>query len=692
MHTGATERLQALIERAKELPICPGLSWDEPVWDVTSIAKVRAHKPRRFLLKFNRLATACEGPPVPLPEPFGSFGKCVVTHFRAKRRIGVDRQLRIVHALRYLCQALLDSGGDADPTRLTKGHFRIAEERIRERAAEETACQAGQVLESVAAWMDANGLTPVRLRYRSTTKRRRVGDPADPEGQERGLRKLPSQAALEALGDASAQPFDDGERIVLRTIDLLVVGGFRIGEALTLPAACWVEVPEVGPDGSVALDPRTGEPVVRYGIRYWPEKGGDPEPKWIPTPAVPLARRAIQELTELCREARERAAVLEADPSRVPLPGEHGPEDLLSLQELQRLLGVDNAQSSAQASSFLRQLGVEPRPQKEPRGSDGRRVKVFRVGDIERALAQRRHGLVVLERANGKKQRLSESLCVVYDKAFSPGSIGDRLLVRLLGEHTIRVALGGSVQRSESVFSRRGLTEADGSPIRIRTHAFRHWLNTLADHGGLSDLLLARWMGRKDLRQNEAYKHGTVAQRVRWVREMIETGGLTGPVAETYHGLDPVTRERFLEAQVHVVHFTPFGVCLHDYSMDPCAYHLRCLSGCLEYLRTKGDARERAELGKLEALLEKQIERYRDPVGRLPPDGGPFLDHSLRQLHGVRAALAVDAPEAETHGAGETLRLGSDGFAGTEVPVRRTPERVRVFPGGQRPGRPGEGL
>jgi len=35
---------------------------------------------------------------------------------------------------------------------------------------------------------------------------------------------------------------------------------------------------------------------------------------------------------------------------------------------------------------------------------------------------------------------------------------------------------------------------------------------------------------------------------------------------------------------MNTVHFTPWGLCLHDYSIDPCEYHLKCLEGCLDYL------------------------------------------------------------------------------------------------------------
>ena len=57
--------------------------------------------------------------------------------------------------------------------------------------------------------------------------------------------------------------------------------------------------------------------MKRCGLRYWPEKGGDPVVKWLPDCAVPLAKRAVDDLTRLCQKAREAAAVLERHPDRV---------------------------------------------------------------------------------------------------------------------------------------------------------------------------------------------------------------------------------------------------------------------------------------------------------------------------------------------------------------------------------------
>ena len=121
-----------------------------------------------------------------------------------------------------------------------------------------------------------------------------------------------------------------------------------------------------------------------------------------------------------------------------------------------------------------------------------------------------------------------------------------KFLPEIIGVTQINDALGNKAPL-ESVFSRRGLTEPDGSVMRIRTHAFRDWLNTLMSRGGLSDVNWPRWSGRRNIDQNAAYKHGTVEQRVAWAHEMIKEGQLRGSVADTYHAIDdPVEKEAFL--------------------------------------------------------------------------------------------------------------------------------------------------
>jgi hypothetical protein len=253
-------------------------------------------------------------------------------------------------------------------------------------------------------------------------------------------------------------------------------------------------------------------------------------------------------------------------------------------------------------------------------------------------------------------QTLSQSLCVMFRNQFRGKHATLRFLPELIGYNQLTVALG-NVHGALSIFSRRGLVEADNLPIRIRSHAFRHWLNTLADRGGLSDLELALWMGRRDPRQNAAYKHGTVAQRVEWAREAIKDGRLYGDIADIYNGMnDPVEKEEFLETFVSVAHFTPYGVCLHDFALEPCRYHLNCLSGCGEYARTKGDKEERSNLRQLRVFTERQLKMAEQAMTNAEYGASNWVDHNRRILTNTEAALAVD-DDAETVEIGKTIRL-----------------------------------
>ena len=58
--------------------------------------------------------------------------------------------------------------------------------------------------------------------------------------------------------------------------------------------------------------------------------------KWLPDCAMPLAKRAVDDLTRLCQKAREAAAVLERHPDRVSLPGRFDANRLLSMENWRR--------------------------------------------------------------------------------------------------------------------------------------------------------------------------------------------------------------------------------------------------------------------------------------------------------------------------------------------------------------------
>lgn len=341
----AAANLRAYIEKAKRLSVFPDIIWDDPMWELRDddpSVQQRAHKPNPKRLHFTTIESVkSRVGTTPLPAPYQDFVKAMLRRRASQRQQVVNLHQRFIAGCRYLEKALRDETGESDPAMLTCRYFQIAQAAISRTLEQSTAYRVAGVLTEISEIIDSNRLTEARIGYRSTLKRPRTGDGLDEASQEKGLRKMPSQEALTALADASNNPLDDNECVLLRHIDLLAATGFRVGEALTLPLDCWVEEAKIGSDGKAVRDPATGLPVIRYGIRYWPEKNGDPIVRWLATAAVDLARRAITEIEKLCRPARNMARWMEQHPNRIQ-PLTHLTQDsLVSVPADRRPGGVE---------------------------------------------------------------------------------------------------------------------------------------------------------------------------------------------------------------------------------------------------------------------------------------------------------------------------------------------------------------
>lgn len=182
---------------------------------------------------------------------------------------------------------------------------------------------------------------------------------------------------------------------------------------------------------------------------------------------------------------------------------------------------------------------------------------------------------------------------------------GCRCLFEAIDQQFISDGLGNrSVHGYKSVFDRLGLFEPDGSPIRIRSHQFRHYLNTLAHAGGMSELDIAKWSGRANVQQNSAYNH--VSDRDVQARLMSLKAGNDDSSAQNL-ALTRMTllpRAKFAEMNIQAAHTTDFGYCVHDFAMSPCQIHLDCLN-CNEHVCVKGD--RYGEMNVKAMLLETEV-------------------------------------------------------------------------------------
>jgi hypothetical protein len=208
--------------------------------------------------------------------------------------------------------------------------------------------------------------------------------------------------------------------------------------------------------------------------------------------------------------------------------------------------------------------------------------------------------------------RYSEMLFVVQRNALSAKKGTYRSVIESVDYPHINRRLSGDTV--SNIFSRFGFFQANGKPLSIVTHQFRHYLNTLAQAGGMSQVDIAFWSGRKSVMQNDAYDHVSGNDLL----EMAEAVTSTSDPRLTSLAKRPfslISRAEWEKLGVDSGHTTEFGYCLHDFSMLPCQLHLDCIN-CDEQVCVKGDelreANIRRQLSETKALLEAAEVAYGD--------------------------------------------------------------------------------
>ncbi len=440
-------------------------------------------------------------------------------------------------------------------------------------------------------------------------------------GQEARKAKLPSRKALEGVAEIyHTHAKNPADRLCACALAILAVTGFRLGELLTLPLNC--ETVE-------RVDGRE-----RYGLRYYKEKTRGAEKmfdvRWLTAIGAELARKALAEIRELTLPARERANILEQNPNRVPIPG-HQWADSLSANEVANVLGMKHARS-------VHLIPSEKLPSSKVKGNC-----VYRGSDVEAYLfSERVEQLWTLDLRNGTYQMLSETLLIAFARSFQLTHPVNPLLVEPMTSRQLDRFLTGK-GTEKSAFERFGISEEDGTVCRVTSHQFRHWLNDIADKGGLPVDLQTRWMGRENPQDTQAYRHATVDERLQWLKNGIRDGEICGTMANVYFALPEEERDEFLDGQVQAVHVTPLGLCIHDFAIDPCPYYLNCARKCPEYLRTKGNQQERTNLIQVQRRTKQALE-----IAQAQATAGngetvqAWIEHYEETLAGVEAALAID--------------------------------------------------
>lgn len=188
-----------------------------------------------------------------------------------------------------------------------------------------------------------------------------------------------------------------------------------------------------------------------------------------------------------------------------------------------------------------------------------------------------------------------DALFVVLENQLHDTLSTYRCMISPVSYHQINIRFG-NCESKKSVFTKLGLFGEHGEELSVSTHQFRHYLNTLAQIGGLSQLDIAKWSGRKDIHQNAVYDHETSSQLVNRIRTSI-SDAVFGPERKT-HKIIPIRRDEFERLVVPTAHTTEFGYCIHDYTMSPCTEHMDCIN-CQELVCIKGECSKKENLERL---------------------------------------------------------------------------------------------
>lgn len=602
---------------------------------------------------FSTLDAAAGRTDEPMPQPYRDLSKACIVYMQATRPV-VSQGQRLA-ALRCLEAALRERSKDARPTAVDVDVLDTAAALAERHYTAEFAYRVAGQLELVAKLMREKRLITLSQSWAQPLRRPRSSpDRVSPEAHKAREEKLPSPSLIRALGFIFQSASEPRDVVVASYTAVMLCAPERINEVLRLKRNCLVE----------ADDRFAG----KLGLRWAGSKGFHDTTKWLPTEMAPVARQAIENLRKVTQPAHELACWYAANPDKVYLhpDAQHlRTKELLSAADVGNLLWGDSTAVNAARTWAASQgvVGVQ----------EGRRV-FYRFADVQRAvLAMLPNSFPAMP--GDAELRCDEALAVVRTNEVHGNRATYLCMFSTVDYNTIATALGSVKDGRDTLFSRHRYAEDNGSPMALRSHALRHYLNMVAHAGGLSAEQVALFSGRSDIRQNQAYDHFSNEERQAPIGTAIK-GGFTGSLVPE-KARQIVLRSEFTSLGLATAHTTEFGWCTHNFAAEPCQRHRDCIN-CEEQVCVKGEKQKETNLRRLKEETEYLLGQARKALSEQEYGADAWVNHHTRTLARVDQLLAI--MESETTPAGAVIRLAS---APAELP-RATESRAVLALAGRR--------
>ena len=321
---------------------------------------------------------------------------------------------------------------------------------------------------------------------------------------------------------------NEGEKIVLNFVLLLMITGFRHMEGATVQYDNF-KVVEISDFHTKDAMEKRGLPTYFVGLKYGGEKKAGNRTHWFEPMTVDLLEEIVVDTICLNEELRRQVEHIRANDFKSFLPytwvGNHNSEVIEFRHKVVNLDSiVDDVYESYSKTVSSRGRGA---------ARDYANKKIFKAGIKPYLASHYTYGEIdrfiktCLNDDKGTPNDLiwrytdsdtKEVLSIPYEKLLFIFPLGSANLSRqgalkvipeVIDKDVIIPFLGYGMKdnRKRSVFAKYDLINENGEIDLMYSHSPRHGMNTFYALADVSDHLQAMFMGRSDIKQNKSYQH-----------------------------------------------------------------------------------------------------------------------------------------------------------------------------------------
>lgn len=650
------ECLRKFIQICRESSVLnASAQFDANVWEHGPLLKGKNNECRVI---FSTREAAQSRSRVPcMDEKFLPFAKSILVYRQSIKPV-ISQSTRL-SALRYLEAALRQCGKDCRPNSIDSQVLDSAVALVRSCVTADVAYRTACELEAIADLMRAKRLIHLRERWLHGMRRPdALGSRISPESVLARQTKCPSVAAIRAIGGVFQVAQGVSDKLTASSGALLLCAPDRINEVTRLRRNCIV----LG----------EGRFEGKVGIRWPGSKGAKNTTKWIPKKMAGVAQDAVRKLNECTTAGHKLACWYVSNPKSIFIH-----EDATHLRGQASLTYEDVAlllwgrgSKAASAKQWCRANGIKM--------AERRRKNVcgyVSFADVERVIL----GMLPSSFPHlpgDSSISVHEALYIVRKNELHATNATYECLFDVVDQGDIASRLG---QRNDSgipsIFVKYEYSEDDGTPIHLKTHAPRHYLNTGAQMAGLSSSEISAFSGRRDERQNQAYDHMTSDEVQQPIKTAIKQSGFMGGLVDS-NTRHLVTRAEFSQKGVETGHTTEYGHCVHNFASEPCHLHRDCIN-CEELECVKGEKVKETNLRALKAETEHFLLRAKVALSLEEFGADAWVAHQEQTLERVNSLLArIDDPEIPI---GARIRLVCDPVPVIGHTVSNNAKTIKLF-------------